>query len=620
MCGIAGILSKRSDWDQDPKWIRDMTFAQRHRGPDAEGFYRDEWISLGHRRLSIIDISDAANQPFTDNSGRYVAVFNGEIYNFRELRDQLTFYDFSTSSDTEVLVAAFAHWGPSCLKRIKGMFAFAIWDCIDRSLFLCRDRSGIKPLYYWQNEKYFCFASEIRSILTTGLVERCLDRDALNDYFRFQSFCYPRTPVQGICQLEAGCYVTIRGGHLNKERYWYPGVTFPDIDFTNSIEVRTGIRRTFESSIAMRLISDVPIGAFLSGGIDSSLVVACMARAMSTPPKTFNISFSEKEYDESSFAKIIAEKYRTEHQRINLKPEIILDELTNALDAMDTPSADGINTYVVSKAIHSAGIKVALSGIGGDELFAGYPFFTQIPEIRKYASLFRATRNIRKSILSPLVLSKSRLSRFAEVAALPDTELASIYPLFRQIMNRGQLKRLLVTSNGNLSGLESEITNKKELIRALPFLSQITVAEYLGYTQNTLLKDTDQMSMAVALEVREPFFDHELIDLVLHVPDYLKFPQTPKKLLVDSFEGYLPPSIVDRKKQGFLFPWKLWLKTDLSSFCQARLDRIVQRDFIQGHELLSMWNRFRKGDPSVNWSSIWAFVVLEHWLEQNNIV
>jgi asparagine synthase (glutamine-hydrolysing) len=618
MCGIAGILNTNERKSRDPSWIRKMTHAQQHRGPDAEGIYEDEWISLGHRRLSIIDVSEAANQPFTDAFSRYVAVFNGEIYNFRELKEQLSFYEFKTSSDTEVLLAAYIQWGTGCLERIKGMFAFAIWDRQESTLFLCRDRLGVKPLYYWQDGEFFCFASEIRSILATGLVNRRLDHIALVDFFRFQSFYYPRTPVQGISQLEAGSYLLLRQGRTEKQRYWFPGQKRPDMDLTHEAGVKSRIRTLFERSIAMRLVSDVPIGAFLSGGIDSSLVVACMAGIMTSPPRTFNISFDEQEFDESGYAGMVARHFHTEHHTIRLKPGVILEELDRALDAMDTPSADGVNTYVVSKAIRNAGIKVALSGVGGDELFAGYPFFRQIPEVMKYEKLFRSTQGLRKLLASPFMSLGGKAGRLAEIMALEDLDVRSLYPMARQIMSHAQMKRLLDLPGVQESGLDRELSNRMGLISGLPILSQISVAEYLGYTQHTLLKDTDQMSMAVALEVREPFFDHELIDFVLHVPDELKYPSTPKKLLVGSFEGLLPQDIINRRKQGFLFPWALWMKKELTSFCEERISRMAQREFIRGPELLSQWKRFREGDRSVKWASLWSYVVLEHWLERND--
>jgi asparagine synthase (glutamine-hydrolysing) len=619
MCGIAGIFCFRS-LEAKGYFVEKMTNAMVHRGPDADGFFEAEELCMGHRRLSIIDLSDAAKCPFTENSGRFVLVFNGEIYNFHEVKKQLKEYHFRTSGDTEVLAAAFAQWGPDCVTRFKGMFAFAIWDKRDKKLTICRDRMGVKPLYYFHNEKVFIFASEIRAILASGLVPAKLDYEALSDYLAFQSFGYPSSPIRNILQLEAGSYMSIEREKVTKRVYWRLGQSECLYDFSNPMGVKKRIRELLRDSIERRLVSDVPIGSFLSGGIDSSIVAGLMAEVSDRTPVTFNITFEEKEFDESIYAEAIARKFGTDHHKIQLRPESFLEELDNALSSMDTPSADGINTYVVSKAIRNAGIAVALSGVGGDELFGGYPFFKRFLKLQKFSSIFRATRLLRS--LSSSVLGSTgsgKNDRIAAMLSAPDFSIASLYPEFRRVLTPGQLSRLTRLNANGRTRLETELVNHADIFNRLPLLSQVSAAEYIGYTQNTLLKDTDQMSMAVSLEVREPFFDHDLVEFMLHVPDRLKYPVYSKSLLVESVKPMLPDEVVHRKKQGFLFPWDLWMKRELQTFCTTLIDRVSKRDFINGPELHKYWMRFLKGDKSVRWTELWLFIVLEYWMEKNQV-
>ena len=616
MCGIAGIINLNNNSVRNGV-IEAMTCSVAHRGPDSEGFFIEANIALGHRRLSIIDLSDAANQPFIDTSGRYVMVYNGEMYNYKEVKKLLPGYDFKTNGDTEVLIAAFAKWGPECIHYFKGMFAFAIWDKLEQKLTLVRDRMGVKPLYYYLDNDNFLFASEVRSILASGIVTPTINEKALAEYFSYQSVSYPYSIIEGVRQVKAGSYVELQNGSLKKTRYW--DVTRPaDSNNLPLNEIQDKIYDLLCSSVESRLVSDVPVGAFLSGGIDSSAIVALMSTVSNSRPNTFNISFNEKGFDESPYARIIAKKFNTLHTEIRLDPSVFIDELENALNCMDTPSGDGINTYIVSKAIRNAGVTVALSGIGGDELFAGYPFFSQFLKLQQNKKWYRGTGLLRKVSASFLNGSNSvRNHRLSEILTLPSPDISNVYGVFRQILSPQLINTLTNLPDNYISAVERELSKKQSNLTQLPLLSQVSVAEYLGYTQHTLLKDTDQMSMAVSLEVREPFFDHELVEFVLGVPDLYKKPTYPKSLLVESLRGLLPPDIVHRPKQGFEFPWKHWMKKELYTFCNDRIGRIAERSFIKSNHLLNYWKRFLKGDPEVRWMELWLFVILEHWLEKN---
>jgi asparagine synthase (glutamine-hydrolysing) len=618
MCGIAGMLRFKSQ-AADAQVIKRMTTCLAHRGPDADGFYVQGPVALGHRRLSIIDLSEAANQPIADNSGRYQIIFNGEIYNFREVRKLLTGYDFHTNSDTEVLLAAYSKWGAACLPYLKGMFVFIIWDTEKKELFIARDRMGVKPVYYYYDNDTFLFASEIRGILGSGLVEAKINREAIREFLSFQSVGGNISIIENIFELPAASWLSIRNDKVVIKQYW--DITEPevDFDFTNGTGVRNHIRTLLRNAVERRLVSDVPLGAFLSGGIDSSAVVGLMAEVSPARPNTFTIGFDEKEYDESSYAEIISKRFNTIHHRVLLRPGVFLDELENALNAMDTPSGDGVNTYVVSKAIRNSGVTVALSGMGGDELFAGYPFFEQYLKLKRMDFAWRPLKSVRYAAAGILSANDSnKSSRIRQMLKAPDNSISYFYPEFRRIVSPALLAKLTRLGSGK-TAIEKELAGMQEAIEKFPLLSQVSIADYTGYTRHTLLKDTDQMSMASSLEVREPFFDHDLVSFVLSVPDSLKRGSYPKSLLIESLNGLLPDEVVHRRKQGFLFPWNVWMKNELKDFCEQRIRRMAERDFIHGDALLSYWNKFLNNDPGVRWMELWLFVILENWMEKNNV-
>ncbi len=615
MCGIAGILdfSTRPEKDQT---IKLMVDALGHRGPDARGLFQDQDVALGHTRLSIIDLADCSNQPMRDHSGRYHIVFNGEIYNYQELKYQLKDYPFATNGDTEVILAAYATWGTGSFQRLAGMFAFAIWDTEKRELILVRDRLGVKPLYYHDTGNKFLFASEIRSVLASGFVRPTLNTEAVSGYLQFQSVVSPETIVAGIFSLEAGTCMTVSANGKTTRRYWDITAQRNRDVHEDRPAIKRQINKLLRQSVQRRMVSDVPVAAFLSGGIDSSAIVGLMSAVSNEPVNTFTVGFEEREYDESSYANLIAAKFKTKHTQITLKAANFLDDLLPALNAMDTPTGDGINSFVVCRAIRRTGIKVALSGVGGDELFAGYPIFRQYLKLMRYKRLWKSGFPVRHAVAGMLSNNNSRTDRYRQLLRSKTADISSFYPTFRQIVSKEML------ADCTTLPLHTDIilhADRQNLTDGFPVLSQVSIAEYLGYTQHTLLKDMDQMSMANSLEVREPFFDHELIEYVLNIPDSEKMPHFPKQLLVESVGDLLPEDIVHRRKQGFVLPWKQWMKADLKSFCEKYLNDISQRDFIKEKRLMALWQRFLRDDANVRWLEIWVFVVLEYWLQKNNV-
>lgn len=616
MCGIAGIVGLKDKRTASEK-INLMTESLRHRGPDANGIFVADKIALGHRRLSIIDLSETANQPFFDSTNRYSIIFNGEIYNYREVKRALPEYPFRTDSDTEVILAAYALYGAECLSMLNGMFAFAIWDNVRAELFMARDRLGVKPFYYSATDDgIFLFASEIRALLNSQLIERKLNKYGLYDYLMYQSVYSPETIVENIRQLPAGHFGIFAEGKLTSRSYWQIEENHPELSTIDENSVKKNVRELLLKSVEQRMISDVRLGAFLSGGIDSSAVVALMSEISSKPVDTFSVTFGEKEFDESPYSNLIAKKYKTNHTKVLLTAEDFLSELPNALKAADSPSGDGINTYVVAKATKSSGITVALSGLGGDELFAGYPNFLNWLKAAN-GSLSKIPRVFRKTFGFAISNSKnSKHQRLADILSADKLNITNVYPMFRQVMS----ERLVgdIYQNGHFEiSIRKMLKDRESEIERFPRLSQFSIAELLGYTQNVLLKDTDQFSMASALEVREPFFDYKLVEYVLQIPDRIKYPKYPKSLLVEAIYPMLPDEIVHRPKMGFVLPFDKWMRNELREFCRERLENLAQREIFDPVGLLRKWNDFQKDSKGVLWSHLWHLVVLTEWLENN---
>ncbi len=625
MCGIAGLLGGSAEGAVGR--VQRMTDALAHRGPDAQGVWNHDRVTLGHRRLSIIDTTAAGDQPFRSADGRHVLVFNGEIYNYRALRAMLQQQRpdlvFRTQSDTEVLLEAYRTWGLDCLDRLEGMFAFALCDRDTQEVVIVRDRFGIKPVYLFQQGEELLFASELRALLASGSVPRRMDRIALTDYLRYQTVHAPATLVEGVRMLMPGHVLRWRSGVVEEQAWWS---SLRAVDRAagehDKATVHREVRERLGRAVEKRLVSDVPFGAFLSGGIDSSAIVGLMAQASTAPVHTFSVVFNEERYSEERYAAIVAEKFRTEHTVVRLTAEQMLGSLPDALAAMDHPSADGPNTWVVSKVTKAAGITMALSGLGGDEVFAGYEVFPRSLRLERKAWLGHVPGVVRGVAAWGLKQAKGTAAaeKAAGLFAAGDLAWPDSYPWSRLAFTDAAIRSFTSLRELPANQVQRIVEQLDQSgARDLPRLSQVSLAELSTYLQNVLLRDTDQMSMAHALEVRVPFLDHHLVEYVLGVNDRIKYPHTPKQLLVDSLGDLLPRAIVDRPKMGFVLPWEQWLKNDLRTFAHERLQQIGRRSPFSGKGLERLWQRFLAGDQRITWSRIWQLVVLADWLERNGM-
>ena len=642
MCGIAGgVFWQGSVGPREARHaVSAMVTSLAHRGPDGSGIHADDGqlgaegplVVLGHTRLAIIDVGEGGAQPMAGHGGLWIT-YNGETYNFRDLARELeqSGVSFSSRSDTEVLLRAYEMWGLDFVKRLRGMFAFALWDPRARRLLIARDRLGIKPVYYFQGDGMLLFASEVRALLATGLVPRRLDPTALWQYLGYQSVPAPRTLVAGVRALEPGSWMTVGpGGSVSECGYWRM------LDYAASSDAavpaeqaRRRISDRLREAVDAHMVSDVPVGAFLSGGIDSSAVVALMREA-GHQPRTFSVGFDEQAFDESSHAALVAERFETEHTHVQLRGTDLLDRLPHALEAMDQPTGDGVNTFVVSGAVRRHGIKVALSGLGGDEIFGGYPSFDRLTRVTDVARLWAKSPEAMRSVAAGAVRTLGRSSvRASKAAAVLESDgtLSSMFPLTRQLLSVEQRAALVAPELLERVGDRSDPYDRllADAFASAPeagLFAQISFAESRTYMHDVLLRDTDQMSMAHGLEVRVPLLDHVLVEEVCALPDSLKRAAgTPKRLLVESLNGLLPDSIVRRPKQGFTMPFDPWMRGPLRPFCEERLgDRgLAGRGFVNPRELRRMWTSFLNGGKDVSWSRLWTLVVLDAWLDRQGV-
>lgn len=627
MCGIAGTIG----W-ADERVIKAMTEALAHRGPDDQGLYVDKAgrVALGHRRLSIIDLSAAGHQPMSYANGRYWITFNGEIYNFMELRAELERcgHQFRSATDTEVLLAAYAEWGEACLKRLRGMFAFAIYDrgpqmtdgsqpsAIRSRLFLARDRLGVKPLYYAQVNGVFLFASEIKALLASGLISRRVDHQAIWDYLSLGSVPQPRTILADAKALLPSHAMTVNSrGEVRAYRYWDIATNatraFPQAHWMDGVEASRELRRLLEEATRLHLIADVPVGAFLSGGIDSTAVVGLMSQYVSRPIKTYTIGFESQHarLSELKWAKVAAERFGTEHTEVILTGTEVARNYDHLIQAIDQPSLDGTNTYFVSKATRS-GVTVALSGLGGDELFAGYPQFQRFKQADQWEKAEWSAGQLLPRWLAPILPAR----------LLPDKPFLTATPLVRHASIRclaDEVRKKQMTSpafRAQCAMVPLMEVYAQRFRPELDAVAQVSYVELTGYMANTLLRDADAMSMAHALEVRPVLLDHVLAEYAFALsPDLKLNGSRTKVILLDALRDLLPEPIVQRPKQGFEMPLVEWLSGPLRERAQAALSSPSAVAIFSPRYVAEMKHALEQ--PQRQSAALWAYVLLIEWLQ-----
>lgn len=633
MCGIVGIVARNASLA--PDILERATLSLAHRGPDDSGntILRTEKpepleIGLGSRRLAILDLSPSGHQPMKDEATRNWIVFNGEIYNFQDLRQKLEREGvrFAGHSDTEVLLKAYGRWGERCLTELRGMFAFAIWDARHQRLFLARDPLGIKPLYYFQSAQNFLFASEIRSLLGTGLLAPKLDRAGLLNYLSFGSVYDPNTIVEGLHSLPAGNYLLWERGKTSIVPYWNlisDNEESPTSAGDGPNSFSKELLALLEESVRLHLVSDVPVGVFLSGGIDSSSLVALLSQFCR--PNTFSLVFREPDYNEAIYSRAVAKAFSTEHQELSVSQGDVLDSIPSALSAMDQPTIDGINTFFISRQTRAAGIKVALSGLGGDELFAGYNSFEIVPKMERLVQLLHFIPGfMRWGIAGAVSALAPANEQNRKVAALVRDYKRLLHPYFlsRMLFLPKTRDAMVKEKSGDASSrADLPLAASLQPAAALDPVNRVSYLEARNYMLNTLLRDTDVMSMAHGLETRVPFIDHVLARRVLAAPGSWKVRgSTPKPLLVGALGGLLPAEIVNRKKLGFTLPFEHWLKDELRSEVEGGILRIgvgPLASVLESAAAKQVWDGFLEG--KVSWSRPWALFILQRWCELNSI-
>ena len=659
MCGIAGAIGNLGPGAATAGWNRSAVFAcvervsnaLRHRGPDGAGFWSADSaeVVFGHRRLAIIDLSEAGAQPMVDAASGCVVTFNGEIYNFRELRRELEAIGehFDSSSDTEVVLKAYARWGLGVVRRLRGIFAMAIWDPRARTVHLLRDHLGIKPLYWTRvragssGAEVVLFASEVRALLASGFVARRLNCDAVASYLSDGFVIGPDTMVEGVELLPAAGILTIAVGRRAEDGgnnrhtlgcYW----RLPSSGAQRTTEDE--LRHELSETVRMQLVSDAPLGVFLSGGIDSSAVAALASEAQPRALHTFTIGFEEAGLDESQFAARVATAIGSRHTNVTLREEDFLRQLPDALTAIDQPTFDALNTYFVSRAAREAGMTVALAGTGGDELFGGYASYVELPKMLRAGAwipwpLGRAIGGA-CGLIGALSWSlfghappQTRWGKVADLARASG-DLLRLYQTSYALFTRETQARLASASVRAAQrlqdfGLPAEVARAwRDRIEDSELLHAISVLELSSFVGERLLRDTDAASMAVSLEARVPLLDWVLCEKVAGIETSRRFsPLGKKRLLRELTLASLDPAIFDRPKSGFVLPIGEWAKKRLQPemgrlFCDARL---VGRAGLRPDTVYTLWKSYVAGRPGLYWSRVWSIYALLSWCERHEM-
>lgn len=605
MCGIAGVYGP--DPTEARRGVDAMCGRMERRGPDdlgievfsSEGFA----LSLGSRRLAIIDPSPAGHQPMTDAIRGTTIVFNGMIYNYRDLRERLIASGerFTSDCDTEVVLKAYGRYGPGFVHHLQGMFALAVWDPREQTLLLARDRVGIKPLYYFHQGDRLLFASEVRALLDTGLVPKSLSGDAVRSYLAYGAVGEPLTVIDGVLALPAGHTATLRGGRLKLERYWEP--SWEEDVATTPAEAAAELRELLEDSVRRHLISDAPLGIFLSGGVDSS-VLAALATRYVNHVRTISVVFEELQYAEGHYMSRVVERIGSDHVSVLLRPDQLLEWLDDAFEAMDQPTFDGINTYIVSRAAAGTGLKVALSGLGADELFDGYGYVRRAAALERIHSLPSRLTRLAGNLVE---LSGDRADK-ASYWLAGSAPRGSSYDLLRRVFLPTEVDRLVRASPQNGGPPPPRpVDASRDLYR------QISVLDLENFMRNVLLRDTDSMSMSQSLEVRVPYLHQPLVEWALRQPAKVKGLR--KALLIAAVRDLVPAEVLSRRKHGFVLPLREWMHRELGPEVGERLQQLpdLLAESLDAGAVRNVWLSFR-GDGR-RWLRPWSLYALSRWVD-----
>ncbi|WP_158769093.1 asparagine synthase (glutamine-hydrolyzing) [Paraglaciecola sp. L1A13] len=620
MCGIAGFTQFSGNMGNQ-QTLKKMGDSIYHRGPDAGREYLDAHVGLAHRRLAIIDLSEAGTQPMYSFDEKYIIAFNGEIYNFQTLRDQLSRdgYPFRTHTDTEVILALYATHGEKMLTMINGMFAFALWDTTSKRLLIARDRIGKKPLYYLKTETQFAFASEIKALLTLPNVSREVRLDAVHDFFAYQYVPDPKTIFTDIHKLPPAHFMWVSQDGIQIEQYW--DVSFKNVSDKSPAELTSELYALATEKTCSRMVSDVPLGAFLSGGIDSSGVVAMMALNSDTPVKTCSIGFDEERFNETEFAQIVADKYHTEHHEFTVHQNV-KDNLEEIVAYFDEPFADPslVPTYFVSQLARSQ-VTVAIAGDGGDEVFAGYEKYTTDALENKLRQRF--PRALRKNVFPKLanLFAKSEHPLFRKAKSLLTSlslEPAMGFYITNSMIDDRLWQKLATANTKNKLGTyhPSQVTlenyNKAD---GPDHLSKILYTDMKTYLPGGILVKVDRMSMAHSLEVRAPLLDKDIIEFSATLPSDLKYNKGEKKfILKEAFKPVLPDDILYRKKMGFSVPLAAWLRSEIKDLTEDYLFTKAQgiQQYFDMAVVKQLWQQHQdeKADHS---TVLWSMLMFQMW-------
>ena len=647
MCGIAGIVQRATA--VSARRLAAMRDAMAHRGPDdcgavllsplaagaprvlrdpeelADDVLQGYTVGLAHRRLAIIDLSPGGHQPMHDPATGNWVTFNGEIYNYRELRRELAArgQTFASQSDTEIILKAYAVWGAACVARLRGIFAFALYDrrLSERegqpSLLLARDPLGVKPLYYYTRQGLLLFASEVRALLASALIPRRLDPRGVCSYLAYGSVQEPFTLVQAVRSLPPGHLMLTTSDCQQVRRYWQLPAP-PDAPPVPRAEVYAAMREQLSAAVTGQLCADVPLGAFLSGGIDSTSIVALMTEATACV-NTFSIGFDEPDYDERRYARAAADHLGTTHRELLLRGEEVQRALPNALLAYDQPSVDGLNTYFISKVTREAGLTVALSGVGGDELFGGYNGYARSLMAERWGRrLGRLPRPLRAG-LGWMLRGAGRTEPLRKALQLLETKRQP-YFVTRQLFHPYQAALLLADALYEQADgwQETAFAGWEAETAGYDAVNRIAGLEMRTYMLSTLLRDTDQMSMAHALEVRVPLIDPRLVEFTFQLPGAWKLEDTvPKPLLTRALGTALPDVCVHRPKRGFELPFARWLRAGLRDQIRGTLLSPASAAVLCPAALQAVWEQFGRGQLS--WSRVWSLFILCQWVAMHGV-